>query len=127
MSDYFKKTILLIDDDATFVEVVEFGLSHAGYTVLTATNGQEGVQLFESTLGIDIVILDMLMPVMDGYDTYFKLKRIDPDLKIIVITGYYGDERVNEILSDGRICEFLKKPFGIKELISKVELIISMR
>ena len=126
MSGYSPKTILLIDDDPLFIEVLGYGLRHAGYKVLSAADGLEAVEVFNSAIGIDLVILDMIMPVMDGYEAYFKLKRIEPDLKIIMITGYYEDERVNEILADGRFCRFLKKPFTLKELIGEIEKLASI-
>ena len=126
MSGNSRKTILLIDDNPFLIEVLGYGLRHAGYRVLSAADGLEAVEVYNSTIGIDLVILDMIMPVMDGYKAYLELKRINSELKIIVISGYYEDDRVNEILSHGRFCRFLKKPFTLKELIREVEKLVSL-
>lgn len=116
-----QKTILVADDEALVLEVLEWGLRNAGYQVLTAVNGQEAVSVFKASANVDLVVLDMQMPIMDGYQAYFQLKQIDPNLRVIVITGYEADDLVNTILADGPPHRLLRKPFRLKELVTEVE------
>jgi CheY-like chemotaxis protein len=88
--------------------------------VLTAKSGREALDIFQKRVGqVDLVILDMIMPDMDGGETFDKLKGIDPNIKILLSSGYSINGRAQEILSRG--CHgFIQKPFNLQELSLKL-------
>ncbi len=114
------ETILLIDDEYDFRDTGEEMLRILGYEVITAKNGRHATEIFSTMPDtIDLIILDMIMPVMGGGDAYNELKKIRPNVKIILSSGYTTDNEAAEILSRG--CNnFIQKPFDIIELSIKV-------
>lgn len=85
-------------------------------SVLTATNGKEAVDRFLKVEGqVDLVILDMIMPEMDGRECFFELKRISPEVKIILASGFSREDDVKELLDEG-LCGFIRKPYTIGSL-----------
>ncbi len=81
--------ILVIDDEPTILDVFSQMLTRAGYDVLTATDGREGVRLFREQ-GADLVVTDLVMPEQEGLETIRELRRDFPDVKIIVVSGGGG-------------------------------------
>lgn len=109
--------VLIIDDDHVFRSSLTKMFEKAGYLTETASNGEEGVALFRS-VGFDLVITDIIMPVMEGIETILKLRAIAPDLKIIAMSGG-GKVGAEEYLNTARLLQvnaILKKPFSINEL-----------
>jgi len=119
-----KETILLVDDEDMIIEVGKELLKRMGYKVLVAKSGQAAIELYKSNQDeIEMVILDMIMPEMDGGDTYDKLKKINPDIKALLSSGYSIDGQATEILKRG--CDgFIQKPFNIKELSQKIRQVL---
>ncbi len=113
-------TILLADDDEILIEVIREILETAGYQVLTAFSGREAIEIYEAWKGdIDLVMLDMIMPGMGGAETFRELKKMDPHVSVIIVSGYSLPDDVRELLAQG--CRgFLQKPFLIPELFQKV-------
>lgn len=125
MSDQVKKTILLIDDEKVVNEYITDLLTDEGYLVLSATNGLNGLEVFCNNLDtIDLVLLDMVMPKLNGTDCFYELKEIDPDVKVIVISGYTRLDGVEYLLKDG-VKDFIKKPFKGTSLIDTIEKVIN--
>jgi two-component system cell cycle sensor histidine kinase/response regulator CckA len=121
-----KGTVLVVDDEemALYVEVLM--LERIGYNTLQATNSEEACQLYRNEKDhIDLVVLDMILPDENGAATYKVLKRINPDIKVLVSTGYGTDENVRQILND-RQNGLIQKPFKFKQFTSKVETILSV-
>ena len=121
-----KGTVLVVDDEemALYVEVLM--LERIGYNTLQATNSEEACQLYSNEKDhIDLVVLDMILPDENGATTYKVLKRINPDIKVLVSTGYGTDENVRQILND-RQNGLIQKPFKFKQFTSKVETILSV-
>ena len=118
------ETVLLVDDEDMILDVGRDLLEKLGYEVLTVKSGIEAVEVYRTNQRkIDIVILDMVMPVMDGGDTYDKLKDIDPGILVLLSSGYSIDGRASKILSRG--CSgFIQKPFGIKSLSLEIRKIL---
>ena len=109
-----QEAVLLIDDEKIIIEVGQELLKTLGYTVFQAKNGQDGIGIYKKNK-IDIVILDMIMPEMGGSETYDRLKEIDPDIKVLLSSGYSIDGLAKTILAKG--CNgFIQKPFGLKDL-----------
>jgi len=118
------ETVLLVDDEDMIIEVGAEILEALGYKVLTARNGQEALEVFKANRDrVDIVVLDMIMPGMGGGDAYDQLREIDPNVKVLLSTGYSLRGEASEILKRG--CNgFIQKPFNIKMLSQKLREIL---
>ena len=118
------ETILLVDDEDITVEVGEEILVELGYKVFTARNGVEALSVYKANASdIDMIILDMIMPDMGGGKTYDELKKIDPDIKVLLSSGYSISGEASEILERG--CnDFIQKPFNMKQLSEKMRRIL---
>lgn len=113
-------TILLVDDEPMVTDVGRQMLEHLGYTVLVAQGGEEALSLYEKNhASIDLVILDMVMPVMGGEEVFRRLKSLDPQVKVLLSSGYSLEHKAGELLDLG--CRgFIQKPFTLPELSQKV-------
>jgi len=116
--------ILLVDDEEMIVNVGEQMLDRLGYTVIIAKGGKEAIELYkENQEKIDMVILDMIMPDVDGKMAYEKLKEINPGIKVLLSSGYSVTGQAQEILDKG--CNgFIQKPFNLKDLSLKLRSIL---
>jgi two-component system cell cycle sensor histidine kinase/response regulator CckA len=121
------ETILLVDDEQIVLEVNQEMLEMMGYTVFVAKGGKEAIALYkENRDTISLVILDMIIPDMGGGETYDQLKAINPDIKVLLSSGYSLDGEAEEILKRG--CDgFIQKPFDLKEVSHKVREIIDKK
>ncbi len=110
------ETILLVDDEAPVLKTGAKILNTLGYTVLKAKSGHEAVNIYKTNQKkIDMVILDMIMPDIGGGKVYDLMKQINPDIKVLLCSGYSIDGRSTEILEHG--CNgFIQKPFDVKNL-----------
>lgn len=107
-------TILLVEDEAMVRAVAERALTRQGYHVLTATNGEEALELLEEGAQIDLLISDVVMPMMDG-PTLVRTARVKyPDLKILFMSGY-AEEQLRKSIDIDRV-SFLPKPFSVQQL-----------
>lgn len=113
-------TILLVDDEEMVVEAAQKMLEKLGYRVMTAASGIEAISKYASQPdGFDMVILDMVMPIMGGPRTFEQLKQIDARVKVLLSSGYSINEQVKNLLTLG--CKgFIQKPFTVHELSQKV-------
>ena len=113
-------TILVVDDEEVVRRTARVTLQRYGYRVLTADNGQAAVRLFESMAGeIELVILDLTMPVMGGEAALEHLKRIDPAAKILLSSGFSSAE-VTERFQGRGLAGFLQKPYAASKLAEEV-------
>ncbi len=118
------KTILFIDDDEVVVKITEKILQKLEYKILKAHSGHEGLQLFQTYQGqIDLVICDMIMPEMDGLEFVFKLREIDPGVKVLLSSGSLIDEDEKDVVRRG-FNGLIKKPYNIKDLSEKIANIL---
>jgi len=120
-------TVLLIDDEKMILDVGIELLEELGYTVQSAMSGQEAIDIFkEDRNKIDLVIMDMIMPEMGGGETFDRLKEIDPDVKVLLSSGYSINGQATKILRRG--CDgFIQKPFNMNQLAEKVQQILVRR
>ena len=118
------ENILLVDDEEMILDVVKEMLNSLGYKVLVATSGKEAIDVFKKDKEkIHIVIMDMIMPDMAGNETYYWLKQINPDLKILLSSGYAINGKAMEMLKRG--CNgFIQKPYNMKQLSEKLREIL---
>jgi signal transduction histidine kinase/ActR/RegA family two-component response regulator len=119
-----KETILLVDDEEIILEVGEKLLNALGYNVIIARSGRDAVKVFEKRKqDVDMVILDMVMPDMGGHEAYSQLKNINPEIKVLLSSGYGLDGQAGKVLELG--CNgFVQKPFNMKVLSQKVRQVL---
>lgn len=111
-----KAHILLVDDEEVVRDMCATVLRRLGYTVTCTTNGQEAVDYFEHHSDeVDLAIVDMVMPVMNGHDCFRALRRINPGLRAILSSGYAFNGRASEIVDEGMV-GFIQKPYHVSEL-----------
>ena len=120
MPAFGTETILLADDEELIRKVGKEVLTQAGYTVLTASDGSEALDLFKAERGnISLVILDLVMPKMGGKQCLEELLKIDAGMKVLVASGFPIDTQTREFLSK-RVKSILRKPFKVKDLLRTV-------
>ena len=117
-------TLLVVDDEELVLKVGVNMLEKLGYTVLGAKNGTEAVDIFKANKDkIQMVILDIIMPDMGGGEVYDKIKAINPEVKVLLSSGYSVDGQAIELLERG--CDgFMQKPFTMEELSGKITQIM---
>jgi CheY-like chemotaxis protein len=121
------ETILLVDDEDMIWDVIIDMLQELGYSVILAGNGLEAVEVYRENPGIiDLVMLDMVMPEMDGHKTFFSLKEIDPDVCVLLSSGYVSEEDARDVLDAGA-AGFLQKPYRMVDLARRVRSILDER
>jgi len=114
------QTILLVDDQDIILDVTAQMLKQFGYDLLIARSGIEAIDVYQAHQAqIDLVILDMVMPDMNGGQTYDHLQAIDPDIRVLLSSGYSLDDQASAILDRG--CNgFIQKPFDLNGLSQKI-------
>ena len=117
-------TILVIDDDPGVVELMEETLKRSGFTVLTAFDGQEGIDLFsKNPEKIDLVLLDRTMPTTSGEDAFLAMRAIRPNAQVLLVSGY-SEERAARQFDTGDLAGFLQKPFLPEQLVERVRSVL---
>lgn len=114
--------ILIVEDKTSFAEVLKVALDDAGFSTLIAKTGREAIQIFRREK-VNLVLLDLRLPDIDGIDVLRELKNIDSDAKFIIMTAFGTIERAVEAMKLGA-CDFLTKPFDTEQLIMTVRKII---
>ena len=114
------ETVLLVDDEEIVIGVGKQMLQRLGYSVLTAANGLEAVDIYRNNQNtIGLVILDMIMPGLEAGDAYDKLRALNPAIKVLLSSGYGLDQKAKAIMERG--CSgFIQKPFNMKILQEKI-------
>jgi CheY-like chemotaxis protein len=122
-----KGTILLVDDEKGVVEVCSEMLESLGYQVKSVSSGSDAIDILMSKqLRIDLVILDMVMPRMNGRETFEKIKIIDPKMKVLVSSGYSKETQIEKMIESG--CRgFILKPFDVATLSEKLNGVFKTR
>jgi len=118
------ETILIVDDEVAIREITQRSLETYGYQSLTASNGMEAISTYlQHSEEIDLVIIDMMMPTMDGSMAIRTLKAINPHLKIIAVSGLITGDKLSE-LTGVDVQAFLTKPFTAKELLVTINQVL---
>jgi PAS domain S-box-containing protein len=120
-----KGTILLVDDEEMIIDVGTQMLQIFGYNVIEAQSGREAIEVYRKNKDhIDLIILDVIMPEMGGSEVYDTIKEVDPNVKVLLSSGYSIDGQAAEMLEQG--CDgFIKKPFNMEDLSKKLSKILS--
>ncbi len=113
------QTVLVVDDEDSVRRVLRATLERGGYQVLMAANGKEALEVFNSGPTIDVVIMDMTMPVLGGVSTMRGMVRINPDVRIIAASGIHDNETIAKSIG-GQVKQFLGKPFTSETVLRAV-------
>jgi PAS domain S-box-containing protein len=120
-----KGTVLVVDDEDSVRDVLGRMLSSLGYEVETARDGREAVELYSERGGeIDLVLLDLAMPVMDGRECFAKLRELDPRVRVLLTTGQTGRNQAREFIDMG-MAGFIQKPYVISRLSEEVARVLA--
>jgi PAS domain S-box-containing protein len=119
-----RETVLLVDDEDMIIDVGTRMLNKLGYKVFTARDGREAIGVFQKHQGkIDVIVLDMIMPQMGGGETYDRIKKITPGVKVLLSSGYSINGQASEILNRG--CNgFIQKPFNLQDLSQSLRTVL---
>lgn len=118
------ETILLVDDEPIIIDVARDMLEILGYRVIVAHNGRDAIDIYARRKNeIDMVIQDMVMPEMNGADVFQALKKINPEVKVILASGYVMNKQIAAMIGQG--CRaFMPKPFRLEDLSIKVRKVL---
>ncbi|MGV8056851.1 MAG: PAS domain S-box protein [Smithellaceae bacterium] len=121
------ETIMLVDDEKMVLEVHKELLESLGYRVYAIGSGQEAIATYmEKGNKIDLVILDMILPGMSGGDTFERLREINPEIRVILCSGYSIDGAAQNIMDRG--CNgFIQKPFTLRDLSQKLRNVLDKK
>lgn len=118
------ETILIVDDQETVWDFLIEALQKLGYSVLLAENGVDAVEIYQNNPGqIDLVLLDMIMPQQGGHTTFYKLKELDPNVKVLLSSGFVSHDEVDDLLANGA-AGFLPKPHRIADMAKEIRRIL---
>ena len=117
-------TVLVVDDEETVREVCAAFAQRLGLQTITAAHGEEGLRLFKRHADkIGCVLLDLTMPRMDGISTFREMKRLRPDLPVILCSGYDEQEATQHFTNEG-LAGFLQKPYSLQDLKDEIERVL---
>jgi len=111
--------VLLVDDEAPFVEAMAKRLTKRKLSVLTAPHGRKAVEMLDREPSVNVVILDIKMPGMDGIETLREIKRKHPEVEVIILTGHATVDSATEGIRLGAF-DYLMKPCDIEHLVARV-------
>lgn len=111
-----KGTVLVVDDEEAIRQVASDMLTFLGYTVITASSGEKAIECMKTGARPDVVLLDLVMPGISGFQTLHKLREIDPGLPILISSGYSG-----RVLATEGVDGFVNKPYQIETLARQLE------
>ncbi|HSH40070.1 MAG TPA: response regulator [Chthoniobacterales bacterium] len=114
------KRIMVVDDEKMLLILAGEVLREAGYSVVTAQSGFECLELFRAApRSFDLVLLDLSMPLMDGEETFRRLRALRQDVRVMLCTGFVHQARLNHMLEAG-LSGFLQKPLAPKDYVARV-------
>lgn len=119
-------TILVVEDEPMVLKIAREALERAGYQVLTSNNGEGGIEVLrQHHPQIDLVVLDLTMPTLSGVETFEQMRQIQPEVRVLLTTGY-NEEEVNRRFGEHQPTGFLQKPFRPQELVDVIRRIMSV-
>ncbi len=122
------KEVLIVDDEEPLLLTIAEGLSiyKKYFTLLTATNGADAVKLLKSSQGIDLVVTDLSMPKMDGFELLAYMNRNYPKIPVILMTAF-GTPKIEEIVNSMGIFRYLEKPLDINSIADNIFAALSIK
>ena len=121
------ETVMLIEDEPLIAEIGRQYLTKLGYVVLTAANGREAIEIYQKKGNeIDLIILDLIMPGMGGEETFKRLKELNPDVKVLLASGFSDESGTHGILQ--RSCNgFIQKPYKLIDFSRKLRTVLDCK
>jgi two-component system, cell cycle sensor histidine kinase and response regulator CckA len=120
-------TVLLVDDDESVRKVGRRMLEALGFSVLLASDGREAIEVFRAHKDVlSCIILDLTMPVMDGVDAFHELRALDPDVVVLLSSGYNEQETMEQFEGSG-LAGFIQKPYHVPLLEEKMKKVLAGR
>ena len=117
------KRLLLVDDEVGYLDVLAKRLTHRGFEVTTASSGAEAIRALRSW-EFDLAVVDLKMEDMDGIEVLKVLKKMDPALQVIILTGHGSERAARDGLAHGAF-DYLIKPIGLDPLIARISAALS--
>ncbi len=122
-----QKAILIVDDEEVFIKLINRMIGNIGYTILTATNGHDAMDIFRSHHErIELVIMDMIMPGIGGDQLIEMLQGINPEIRVILVSGYIKDDKMKKMTTHSRRA-FLQKPFQQDALLETIDNLLTAK
>jgi CheY-like chemotaxis protein len=119
-----RQSLMVVDDEPMALVLAKRVLTEADFAVVTAQSGFECLDLFRKRPHhFDLILLDLSMPSMDGEETFGRLRSINPDVVVLLSTGFIAEERLDRMLSAG-MAGFLRKPHGPDELVANIRAVL---
>ena len=118
--------VLLVDDDTGFVETMAERLTLRNFKAVVANSGAEALAQLEKIPELDVVVLDIRMPGMDGIETLHEIKKNHPLLGVIILTGYATVKTSVEAMKTGAF-EYLEKPYDIEQLVAIIKAALARK
>ncbi|MCH2171049.1 response regulator [Myxococcota bacterium] len=119
--------VLIVEDDATVTQAMREILARAGYDVSICRDGVEAIEFYrEHGESIDLILMDLRMPRLDGAQAYHELRKIDPGVRIVVSSGNAERKEIDELMQNG-LAGYLKKPFMRNELLQLIDRLLIER
>ncbi|HVH91973.1 MAG TPA: response regulator [Candidatus Acidoferrum sp.] len=117
-------TILIVEDEQVMLRVVEKVLLQHGYQVLVASDGEEAIEVYRRhKLEIDVVLLDVDLPKLTGWDVLLKMKEENPDVRVVIATGFLEPKMKTE-MSRVTVKHFVDKPYMLDEVVETLQSLI---
>ncbi len=120
-----RASILVVDDEQVILDLFLRVLGTKGHKVTTAKDGYQAIEEVKKDR-FDIIFLDIVMPGINGLETYRKIKELDPNVPTVMMTGYSVEELIEQAMSEG-VQGCLYKPFSIVEIIKTVEKVLEVK
>ena len=122
-----EKKVLVVDDEKILLELTKDILTHLGAEVVVADNAETAIDLYKNISGIDIVMLDMVMPNKSGLELYEELLKINPQLKVIFMSGYHENKKISELEKQGKPVAFVCKPCSVEQCVKKIMIMLAKK
>ena len=115
-----KAKVLIVDDETLLLELLKDMLISAGAEVVSTSKPLEALELYRKNKDIDVVMLDVVMPSKNGFELYEELRNIDHDIKVVFMSGYTNDSKINHMVKNQKNIEFVRKPYMMRDITNKV-------
>ena len=122
-----KAKVLVTDDEKILLELLGDILKAAGSEVIAVNDSLKAAEVYQNTPGIDLVMLDVIMPGKSGVDVYNELKKINPDVKVVFMSGYTRDAQINELVEKNENIEFINKPYAAADVVEKLAMLLAKK
>ncbi|HZY09813.1 MAG TPA: PAS domain S-box protein [Bacteroidota bacterium] len=118
------ETLLIVEDEDMLLDLLTEVLQNHGYKVLTARDGLEAIRVYERNMDkVTLVLSDMGLPKLGGWEMFLQLKKMNPDIKLILASGYLNPQIKNEMLQEGAK-DFIQKPYIVNEILYRIRDVI---